>query len=106
MARIVDPSGAVKRRIAAPSLEIDHTSSPEATKTLDTAPRAPRRSVNDVGVVTNSASAVGRRAGDGDATASVGGRVGLGSVANCGPVSSSAHATSNKLATSAATYAG
>jgi hypothetical protein len=77
---------------------------PETMKTVDTAPRASRRSVNEVGVAIDSA--VGKSAGDGEATASVGNRVGLGSVANCGPVSSSAHATSKKPATSAARYAG
>src|SRR5215208_2682833 len=104
MARITEPRGAAKRRVALPRLEIDQTSLPEAMETADAAPRAARRSVSDVGVANDSA--VGRSDGDGDAAASVGARVGLGSVANCGPVSSSAHATSKRLATSAATYAG
>src|SRR5687768_2065898 len=104
MARIVDPSGATKRRIASPALEIDQTSSSEATKTVDAAPRTPSRSVNEAGVATGAV--VGRSAGGGDAAATVGGRVGLGSVANCGPVSSSAQATSIRLATSAARNAG
>jgi len=60
--------------------------------------------VSDAGVATGCM--VGRSAGDGDAAASVGGCVGLGSVANWGPGSSSAHAASIKPATSAARHAG
>src|ERR671912_1113382 len=104
MARTVASSGAVKRRAASPALEIAHTSLPEATKTIDAAPRTPSRSVNEAGVATGAV--VGRSAGGGDDAATVGGRVGLGSVANCGPVSSSAQATSIRLATSAERYAG
>src|SRR5918993_2214703 len=103
MARTVASSGAVKRRAASPALEIAHTSLPEATKTIDAAPRTSSRSVNEAGVATGAV--VGRSAGDGDAAASVGDCVGLGSVANCGPASSSAHATSMQQAKSATRYA-
>lgn len=102
MARIAESSGASKSRFASPSLETDHTSLPETTWTTDAAPRTARRSVNEAGVAI--ATAVGRNAGDAAATASVGARVGLGSVANWGPASSSAHATSKQPATSAARH--
>ena len=59
--------------------------------------------MKDAGVATGAV--VGRSAGGGDAAASVGDRVGLGSVANCGPASSSAQATSSEDAPSAAKYA-
>jgi hypothetical protein len=58
--------------------------------------------VNEAGVATGAV--VGRSAG-GDAAAFVGNCVGLGSVANCGPASSSAHATSIRAAMTAARYA-
>src|SRR5215212_8184 len=103
IARIVEPPGAWKSSPASPSLAIDQTSLPDTTKTTDAAPRTARRSVNEVGVAIDSA--VGRSDGEADATASVGARVGLGSVANWGPASSSAHATSKQPATSAARHA-